>query len=90
MMKLLIHGKSFTIGGMLLLVAFCILATGCSGLHIHQPIDLENAKAAQTHFNNAKLKETVKAERDRLATVLETELELVKRHTLARRDARLV
>jgi len=82
--KYLTHGK------ILLLAAVCLIVGGCSGLHIHQPGDFENAKSAQTHFNNAKLKETVTTERKRLATVLETELELVKRHTLARRDARLV
>ena len=84
------HRKYLVRNGTLMVVIVCLLNIGCSGLHIHQPLDLEHAKSAQTHFNNAALKETVKAERERLASVLEDELDLVRRHTLARRDARLV
>ncbi len=77
-------------GGIVIFLLIGLFSMGCSGLHLHQPQDLDNAKKAQTHFRNAALSETVKEERKRLAQVLEQELELVRKHTFARRDARLL
>lgn len=72
------------------LFAAVLLTSGCSTLRIHQPQDLATAKQAQAQFKAAALAETVGAERDRLGKVLAEELYLVEKHTLARRDARLL
>jgi hypothetical protein len=74
----------------LLLVVVGLAASGCSGLRIHRPQDLANAQAAQTAFQAADLADTVTAERARLDKVLAEELELIRKHALARRDARLI
>lgn len=73
-----------------LLISFSVGICGCSSLRIHRPQDLSNAQQAQMQFQAAELTQTVAAERDRLRTVLTEELELVRQHTLARRDARLL
>lgn len=68
----------------------CLALTGCGTLRIHRPADLAQAQQAQTQFQAADLAQAVAAERDRLEQVLAEELELVRQHTLARRDARLL
>lgn len=74
----------------LLEVAFAIMLPGCAGLHIHQPEDLQAAEAAQSHFKSTELDKTIVEERERLNSVLESELNIVKKHTLALRDQYLI
>lgn len=73
-----------------LLIVVSVVVCGCSSLRIHRPQDLSNAQQAQTQFQAAELTKTVVAERDSMHNVLTEELELVREHTLARRDARLL
>ena len=93
MILILQFGRTLWRLGIPTFCALVLVSTGCAGFHgfhVHQPEDLENAKSAQTHFQKAALSKTVEAERKRLATVLKEELDLVSRHTLARRNARLL
>ncbi len=71
-------------------LSIALVTAGCGTLRIHSPQDLANAQQAQTQFKAAALTETVAAERDRLGDVLAKELDLVEKHTLARRDSRLL
>lgn len=77
-------------GGMPILLLVGLIVSGCGSFRLQQPQNQELAQIAYTHFRNAALSQTIAAERERLATVLEQELDLVARHTLARRDARLL
>lgn len=74
---------------------FAVLAAtfslgACGTLRIHRPQDQTNAVQAQSQFQAADLAQAIVAERTRLAQVLTDELDLVRQHTLARRDARLL
>lgn len=72
------------------LATAAVVLSGCGSLRIHRPRDLANAQEAQGRFRAAELPQAVAAERERLDRVLARELELVRQHTLARRDARLL
>lgn len=67
----------------------CALATGC-GSHLHSAQDHELAKQAQAAFDKADLSASLDEERTLLAEMLTQELAIVRRHTLAQRDAELV
>jgi hypothetical protein len=67
----------------------CALATGC-GSHLHSKQDHELAKQAQTAFDKADISASLDEERGLLAEMLTQELAIVRRHTLAQRDAELV
>ena len=67
----------------------CALATGC-GSHLHSTQDHELAKQAQAAFDKADVSASLDEERGLLAEMLTQELAIVRRHTLARRDADLV
>ena len=77
-------------GGVPVLLLVGLIVSGCGSFRLQQPENQQLALSAQTHFQNAGLSQTIVAERERLASVLEQELDLVARHTLARRDARLL
>ncbi|MEM9292147.1 MAG: hypothetical protein AAGD01_10740 [Acidobacteriota bacterium] len=72
------------------LVGMALTSVGCGTVRLHRPQDAALAEKARAQFEAADLAATVKAERDRLDQMLAAELELVEKHTLARRDARLV
>lgn len=67
----------------------CALATGC-GSHLHSKQDHELAKQAQAAFDEADISASLDEERALLAEMLAQELAIVRRHTLAQRDAELV
>jgi hypothetical protein len=67
----------------------CALAAGC-GSHLHNKQDHELAKQAQAAFDKAGVSASLDEERGLLAEMLTQELAIVRRHTLARRDANLV
>ena len=77
-------------GGVPVLLLVGLIVGGCGSFQLQQPENQQLALSAQTHFQNAGLSQSIVAERERLASVLEQELDLVARHTLARRDARLL
>jgi hypothetical protein len=67
----------------------CALAVGC-GSHLHSKQDHELAKQAQAAFDKADVSASLGEERGLLAEMLTQELAIVRRHTLAQRDAELV
>jgi hypothetical protein len=67
----------------------CALAAGC-GSHLHSKQDHELAKQAQAAFDKADISASLDEERGLLAEMLTQELAIVRRHTLAQRDAELV
>jgi hypothetical protein len=73
-----------------LALAGCALAAGCGGSHLHSKQDHELAKQAQAAFEKADISASLEAEYGLLAEMLAHELAIVRRHTLARRDAELV
>ncbi len=86
-----LRGRQPGFGRLVVVLALVsLLGGGCAGFRIHRPQDFANARQAQESFRAAALAETIDAERRRLDEVLEEELELVREHTLARRDARLL
>ncbi len=68
----------------------CVLAAGCGGSHLYSTQDHELAKQAQVAFEKADVSASLEAEYVLLADMLAHELAIVRRHTLARRDAELV
>jgi hypothetical protein len=68
----------------------CALAAGCGGSHLYSKQDHELARQAQAAFDKADVSESLEAEYVLLADMLAHELAIVRRHTLARRDAELV
>lgn len=78
--------------GLLLALAglTCALAAGCGGSHLYSKQDHELARQAQAAFEKADVSASLEAEYVLLADMLAHELAIVRRHTLARRDAELV
>ncbi|HWN67648.1 MAG TPA: hypothetical protein VNM90_08405 [Haliangium sp.] len=72
-----------------LICALCALAAGC-GSHLHSKQDHELAKQAQAAFEKADVSASLDEERGLLTEMLTQELAIVRRHTLAQRDAELV
>lgn len=68
----------------------CVLAVGCGGSHLYSKQDHELARQAQAAFEKADVSASLEAEYVLLADMLAYELAIVRRHTLARRDAELV
>lgn len=68
----------------------CALAVGCGGSHLYSKQDHELARQAQAAFEKADISASLEAEAALLADMLAHELAIVRRHTLARRDAELV
>lgn len=68
----------------------CALTAGCGGSHLYSKQDHELARQAQAAFDKADVSESLEAEYVLLADMLAHELAIVRRHTLARRDAELV
>jgi hypothetical protein len=68
----------------------CALAAGCGGSHLYSKQDHELARQAQAAFDKADVSASLEAEYALLADMLAHELAIVRRHTLARRDAELV
>jgi hypothetical protein len=65
------------------------LTAGC-GSHLHSKQDHELAKQAQAAFDKADISASLDEERVLLTEMLTQELAIVRRHTLAQRDAELV
>lgn len=68
----------------------CALTAGCGGSHLYSKQDHELARQAQAAFDKADVSASLEAEYVLLADMLAHELAIVRRHTLARRDAELV
>lgn len=81
-------GLPLVAAGLLALTFAC--AAGCNGAHLYNPAEHELAQKAESSFRAAKLSESVAAERELMAKMLERELDVVRRHVLARRDLTLV
>lgn len=67
-----------------------MLAAGCGGSHLYSKQDHELAKQAQEAFDKADLSASLDEEYALLGEMLDHELAIVRRHTLARRDATLI
>lgn len=67
-----------------------MLAAGCGGSHLYSKRDHELAKQAQAAFDEADLSASLEQEYALLGEMLDHELAIVRRHTLARRDAVLI
>ncbi len=65
-------------------------AAGCAGSHLHRQQDDDLAKQALEAFDSADISASVDDEYTLLDELLAQELAIVRRHTLARRDADLV
>ncbi|WP_428267119.1 hypothetical protein [Haliangium sp.] len=62
----------------------------CAGSHLHSSKDHELAKQALTAFDDADLPASIEDEYGLLSEMLDRELAIVRRHTLAERDAVLI
>jgi hypothetical protein len=63
--------------------------SGCSATHLYRPQNHQLATLASATFDEANLSEGLDEERALLEELLEREVEVVHRHTVARRDAHL-
>jgi hypothetical protein len=68
----------------------CFLLAGCNGVHFHSDADQALAKDAHTAFTDAKLSNSVADERKVLDELLQRELAVVRRNTIARRDVHVL
>jgi hypothetical protein len=70
--------------------ALAVILTGCNGAHLYNPAEHELAKKAESSFKDAKLSQSLEEERKLAEKMLARELEVVRRHVLARRDLTIV